>query len=92
MHVSNSTQPTPPFIEDYQNHMDLTKSRNRIPKYVFWLELQIREKSSFMTIIHADTVQQTLCKNIFGKQRNTFLGQIRNPMNPERELFCIGLC
>lgn len=34
-------QATPPFAEGYQNHTDLRKSRERIPKYVFWLQLQI---------------------------------------------------
>ncbi|KAJ7404939.1 phosphatase and actin regulator 3 [Willisornis vidua] len=32
MHVSKSTQFTAPFGEDSQNHMDLAKSSNRIPK------------------------------------------------------------
>lgn len=29
MHVSKSTQSTPPFVEDYQNHMDLTKEEQK---------------------------------------------------------------
>lgn len=41
----------------------------------------------FLAIAYIDTVQQTLCKSIFGKQRNTFWGQAGNPMNQKQELF-----
>lgn len=54
---------TPPF-GDHQNHMDLTNTSNRIPKWNqkcnFWLQLQIRKKFGFVAIIHTDIVQQIL--------------------------------
>lgn len=92
MHVSRSTQFTPPFGGDHQNHMDLTKASKRIPKYNFWLQLQIRKKFSFVAIIHTDTVQQILWKNVFGKQE-CILGTDKEPHKPELVFtgFCLNL-
>lgn len=76
MHVSNSTQPTPPFVEDYQNHMDLRAEQDSKVRLLAWATNQ-REIQFYDNHTCRYCATDSMQKYIW--ETNTFLGQIRNP-------------
>lgn len=91
-HTHVQVHPPPPFVKLYQIHMAIAKGKQKKDPKVwvfFGFSYKSKRNSVLWQLYHTDTVQQTISRNTFAKQRNTWthLGDIRSLINQEHKHF-----